>query len=202
MNKLVVGLTGRSGSGKSTYVRTILDYFGPRMVCLLTMDDYYKSRKKQQIDHLGYYNFDLPTSFKRKRFGRDLERLIQGKSVEIKEYVFNNEKGRQIKLIESAPIILVEGLFIFHYSEINRQLDLKILLDPGYKKCFNRRIHRDLHERNYSKTEIRHRYRNHAEKAYKEYIKPYKTSMDLILKNKKNVKADKSELILKIASLI
>ena len=202
MKRIIVGISGRSGSGKSSIVNSILSHFGPKMVCLHTMDDYYKDRDQQIEDDAGYLNFDLPTSFKRKQFHSDLTKLIAGENVEIEEYVFNNESQPKIKQIKSTPIIIVEGLFILHYEEVSSLMDLKVLVNPGFKVCFNRRLHRDQVCRNYKIPEIEHRYTKHAEVAYQAYIKPYRKQVDLRVKNRKARHKATNKVINKICELL
>ena len=70
--RYVIGVSGRSGSGKSTFVRRVMEYFGSDMVCLHTMDNYYLPSEKQVADENKFINFDLPTSFDREKFHLDL----------------------------------------------------------------------------------------------------------------------------------
>ena len=187
VSRFIIGVSGRSGSGKSTLVRKILDYYGSDHVCLHTMDNYYLPRDQQLVDDQEYLNFDLPTSFYRERFHRDLLLLQAGKVVEIEEYVFNNETEVSKMLIHSAPIILVEGLFIYHYDEIRQLMDYKIMMDVTKDTCYKRRLRRDTSERNYSETEISYRYNSHVEPSYITYIKPYLEEVDLHLSNEKSM---------------
>lgn len=180
---LVIGISGRSGSGKSTVVKSLLDYYGPEMISLHTMDNYYMPRHQQIKDDHAYLNFDLPTSFYRKQFYEDLKSLKTGKNIEVEEYVFNNERPSQTVVIPATPVILVEGLFIFYYDEVRAILDIKVIIDVPLNLAFERRLRRDLIERNYDQNEIAHRYHLHAEPAYQQYIKPFMNEADLVLPN-------------------
>ena len=179
----VIGITGRSGSGKTTIVRRIKEHYGPSVIAVHTMDNYYKDRPEQYMDDKGYYNFDLPKSFKRSLFHMHLVDLINGKDLQLSQYVFNNEGKTSILNIPSAPVIIVEGLFIYHYTEIRNLLSFSVLVDLSFEEAFKRRMNRDLMERNYDETEIRHRYMNHVEPAYQDFISPYKSEVDCIISN-------------------
>ena len=183
----IIGVSGRSGSGKSTLVKKILDHYGDEDICLHTMDNYYLPREQQMLDDNQYLNFDLPTSFYRERFHKDLLLLKEDKTVEIEEYAFNNEKEGSALKIKSAPIILVEGLFVYHYEEIRSLLDYKIMMDVTHDTCYKRRLKRDTLERNYSEAEINYRYNSHVEPSYLAYIKPYLKEVDLYLENEKSM---------------
>ena len=65
MNKpFTIGITGGSGSGKSYFLQGLSSCFKPHQICLISQDNYYKSRDQQPIDENGVKNFDLPVSRK------------------------------------------------------------------------------------------------------------------------------------------
>lgn len=198
----VVGITGRSGSGKTTLVRSMLEYFGPEKISLHTMDNYYRPREEQLIDDHDYKNFDLPSSFYRERFIDDLHKLMKGEDAEIEEYVFNNESDASILYIKSAPIILVEGLFVFHYEEIRSCMDLKVVVDVPLEEAFRRRLFRDTKERNYTAEEVSYRYEHHVEPAYQEYIAPHVADVDVVVDNRVDMKDDMEKLMNVLSNII
>ena len=63
INRIVIGISGCSASGKSFIVKYILDNLGDELVSILYQDNYYRKREDQIKDDKGNYNFDLPTSF-------------------------------------------------------------------------------------------------------------------------------------------
>jgi uridine kinase len=201
--RYVIGVSGRSGSGKSTFVRRIMEYFGSDMVCLHTMDNYYLPSEQQVADEKEFLNFDLPTSFDRDKFHSDLEALRRGEQVQLAEYEFTNENpSNNVFTLYSAPIILVEGLFVYHYKEINKLLDFKVMIQVTYDKCYNRRLNRDLKERNYSEDQTNYRYNAHVEPAYKSYIEPYVDECDLKIDNEQNLEAGLQILVSRIKNAI
>lgn len=104
----IIGITGGSGSGKTSFLRRVAESFGRDEVCIISQDDYYRPRNEQQTDELGVKNFDLPQSIDKKAFHNDIARLIQGETIERQEYVFNNEKATPKTVsLQSAPIIIV-----------------------------------------------------------------------------------------------
>lgn len=180
----VIGVTGGSGSGKSTFVRRLRDNFQEEEVCLLSMDDYYKPREEQESDEQGVKNFDLPSSIDAKAFRKDLKRLINGETVEKLEYTFNNEKTNPKTLIfKPAPVIIVEGLFVFHNKKIRKLLDLRLFLHAKENLKVIRRIRRDQIERNYPIDDVLYRYEKHVLPAYEQYIEPYREMAHVIVNN-------------------
>ena len=133
---------------------------------------------------MGITNFDLPQSIDKKSFIKDVSRLIKGEIVEREEYTFNNEKATpQMLTFHPTPIIIVEGLFVFHFRKMREQLDLKIYLHAKENLKVIRRIKRDRVERNYPLEDVLYRYENHVLPAFEKYIKPYQDEADLIINN-------------------
>lgn len=194
MKHYVVGIGGRSGSGKSTLVRKMLEHFGPDLITLHTMDNYYLPRSEQYRDDHDYVNFDLPSSFYRDDFHNDLLQLLSGREVKLKEYHFNNDAEEKVIITPTAPIILVEGLFVFYYAEINALMDWKVLVNVSLDEAYRRRLLRDQRERNYTEEEIHYRYMNHVEPSFQKFIAPYLDQMDMIIDNQSDMKEDRCQL--------
>ena len=180
----LIGITGGSGSGKTTFIRQLRKGLDEDQVCYLSMDDYYVPREDQKKDKNGIYNFDLPRAIHREDFVRDLKRLCKGKTVKRREYVFNNELAQPRTLVfKPAPVIIVEGLFVFHYKELRKMLDLRIFLHAKDNLKVVRRIKRDRVERNYPLDDVLYRYEHHVLPAYEKYVGPYKEKADIIVNN-------------------
>lgn len=192
MNKpFIIGIAGGSGSGKTFFLNCFLNHFSESEISLISQDDYYKPKEVQPIDENGWINFDLPICIDDNRLLQDLKLLISGGSVQKKEYTFNvNEENARLLTINSAPIILVEGLFIFHYQEIAKLFDMRIFMDADEELTLNRRIKRDTAERGYSRDMIMYQWINHVLPAYKAYLLPYKDTADKVIMNNTHVAHD------------
>ena len=57
---LMVGITGGSASGKTLFIKRLVDSFSTKEVCLLSQDNYYHDRHLQPKEGKGVENFDLP----------------------------------------------------------------------------------------------------------------------------------------------
>ncbi|GAB5554595.1 MAG: uridine kinase [Saprospiraceae bacterium] len=184
MKPLIIGITGGSGSGKTTFIRQVKASFKKSEICIISQDDYYFPREAQKKDKKGIINFDLPSSIDKKSFNRDLKKLIKGESLSRKEYVFNNPKAAaKIITLAPAPIIIVEGLFVFHFKKIFKKLDLKVYLHAKDNLKVIRRIKRDRVERNYPIEDVLYRYEYHVMPAFEQYIQPYIQHADLVVHN-------------------
>lgn len=184
MKPFLIGITGGSGSGKTTFIKELRQAFTEQQVCILSQDDYYFPREQQLTDDAGVKNFDLPRSIDKKSFKKDLEQLLSGRLVERMEYTFNNEKANPKMLrFESAPVIIVEGIFVFHFKKIRRLLDLKIFLHAKENLKVIRRIKRDQVERNYPIEDVLYRYEKHVLPTFERYIEPYMEDADIVVNN-------------------
>ena len=180
----LVGIAGGSGSGKTSFLRELLNHFPLEKIALVSQDNYYEPLHKQHVDENGMVNFDLPTSINRLHFYEDMMRLKNGESIELLEYGFNVTTNEPKKIvIKPAPVIIMEGLFIFHYEEIRKQLDYKVFIDVHHEERLQRRIKRDIAERGYPEHDIRYQWQHHVRPAEEDYLLPHIPQCDLIVDN-------------------
>ena len=195
MKRYVLGISGCSGSGKSEILKKLSDKINSNLVSIISQDNYYKKRDSQLIDLNGFHNFDLPESINKKKFYDDISKLISGKNIEYFEYNYNNPKLKSNKKgIISNPIIIVEGLFVFHYKKINNLFNSRVFIDAELNLMIKRRLNRDLHERGYDKNDVEYRYKNHVIPAFKKFTKPYKNATNLIINNNKSIELSVTKL--------
>lgn len=183
----VIGITGGSGSGKTSLINELREMFSIKDLCIISQDDYYKPKEEQNLDDRGFHNFDLPESINEKEFIDELRALISGKKIQRKEYTFNNEEieARTIEFIP-APVIIVEGLFLFHLKEVYELIDFKVFVHAKENLKLIRRIKRDERERNYPIEDVLYRYERHVMPAFEKFIYPYMNDSDVIINNHLN----------------
>lgn len=180
----VMGIAGSSGSGKTFFLNCFLEQFQPGEVTLISQDDYYIPANTKTQEENRLYNFDLPTAIDRDAFFRDIQDLFNGKTIYKKEYTFNNP-AIQPKMLEikPAPVLIVEGLFIFYYEEVNRLLNQRIFLHADESVALERRLRRDLTERGYFEDDVRYKWEHHVVPAFNEYLLPFKGCCDRVIVN-------------------
>ena len=183
----IIGITGGSGSGKTSLLKELTNSFSSTDICVISQDDYYKPKDEQVKDQLGIENFDLPRSINSNELVTDIIKLIAGEIVEREEYTFNNVDAEPKTLVfKPAPIIIVEGLFVFHFQEIRKLLDLKVFMHAKENLKVIRRIKRDRLERNYPLDDVLYRYEKHVMPTFEQYIAPYIDKADIIINNNTN----------------
>lgn len=188
----IIGIAGGSGSGKTFFLNRFLDHFTADEVCLVSQDDYYfPVAHNMTAEENKLYNFDVPSTIDHEQFENDVEKLISGKVIYKKEYTFNNPNMMpQLLKITPAPILIIEGLFIFHFKKIADLLDMKIFVDAEEDIALERRLKRDLIERGYSNDDVLYKWINHVVPAYKEFLLPYRDHCDKVIINNMNTAED------------
>jgi uridine kinase len=184
MKPFVIGITGGSGSGKTSFIRQLKSRFQEGDICVISQDDYYRPRHEQATDGQGIHNFDLPKSIDKKAFVKDLKHLLEGQIVTREEYTFNNAEAMPRTLaFHPAPIIIVEGIFVLHFKKVRKLLNLKLFLHAKENLKVIRRIRRDQIERNYPLDDVLYRYQHHVLPTFERYIQPYMDEADMIINN-------------------
>lgn len=185
----IVGITGGSASGKTMFLNSLVNAFPAKELCLISQDNYYKPNHLQPLDEQGVPNYDTPLSLDFELFAKDIADLRSGITVKRPEYTFNNPtKKRKILTFTPAPILVVEGIFVFYFPHVSKQIDLKIFIDAKEHVKLSRRIKRDKVERGYDIDDVLYRYEKHVAPTYEKYIEPFKYDADVIVPN--NAKFD------------
>lgn len=181
---LIIGITGGSASGKTLFLARLMEQFDADDICLLSQDNYYRPKEHQTKDENGIENFDLPWAIDDVAFAADVEKLRSGEMVTREEYTFNNS-GKIPNLLHFFPkkILVVEGIFVFHFPEVAKLLDLKIFIDAEDMIKLKRRIKRDNEERGYDLQDVMYRWENHVKPTYEEFIRPHKRFCDIVIPN-------------------
>lgn len=194
-----IGITGGSGSGKTYFLKRLSDRFKEAELCLISQDNYYHPRDRQQDDERGVKNFDLPEAIDHEQFVRDIQALKAGKTLTKEEYTFNNPSAKPRKLIfKPAPILIIEGLFVQYFPDIERELDLSIFIEAKDYVKLSRRIKRDNEERGYDLNDVLYRYHHHVMPVYERLIEPIKHNADLVIPNNSHFERALEVIILSI----
>lgn len=151
---------------------------------MLSQDNYYRSIAEQERDARGTPNFDLPTAIHRDHFYDDLQKLLRGETVTRTEYTFNHrDKAGRTITVAPAAIIVVEGLFVFHYEEIRTLFNLRVFIDAREDACKQRRLQRDASERGYDAAYVEYQWEHHVLPAYRQFVLPYRDEAHVIVTN-------------------
>jgi uridine kinase len=180
----LIGIVGGSGSGKTSFLRDLLARLPANSCAVVSQDNYYRPIHELERDANGQPNFDLPTSIHLERLQDDLCKLLRGETVQKIEYTFNHRdrQGRLI-IVEPAEVLILEGLFLFHYESIRALIDLRVYLETDVNICKARRLQRDAVERGYAAEHVEYQWEHHVLPAYQKYVLPCREEAHLIVAN-------------------
>jgi uridine kinase len=192
----IIGIAGGSGSGKTTLIRMIQAELGSDNVTVISQDDYYRPLSQQSKDLNGEVNFDLPSSIDSAKLREDIDTLLSGEEVHLKRYTFNNANALSTDIeLRPSRVLVVEGLFVYHYSSIDQLFDLRLFVDAHVDTRFERRLKRDRTERGYPEEIVRYQWEHHVEPAFRNYLLPHREEVDIIIDNETDMRSGIAELL-------
>lgn len=181
---MIVGICGGSGSGKTTLLRKLARAFEHMNPTVFSLDNYYRPIEEQIKDENGEVNFDLPTALDKTKLVQDIRKLHSGESIEVKEYHFNAPPNKNVLItLHPSDLIIVEGLFIFHYEELKDLLDYSIFMEVDAKVQLDRRLYRDQETRGYTREAILYQWNNHVIPCFDQYLAPHKNKAHFSFRN-------------------
>jgi uridine kinase len=182
----VIGISGISGAGKTWVVKQLCNKLGDS-VSVLSLDDYYLPRQNQATDRNGFINYDLPEALNHAQLLLDLKQLLRGHVIAVKRYNFELDRApEQIDLVAPAAVILVEGVFVFQYPEIDSMFNYRIFIEASDKIVMLRRIKRDVEERGIPEERSIYQWESHVKPSWDLYIEPHKVRCDIVVDNTEN----------------
>ncbi len=179
---MIIGITGGTGSGKTTVVEKIISLLPEGEVSLLSQDNYYKDNSHLNIEERNQINYDHPDSIDFDLMLKHLTSLKDGKSVNqpVYSYVEHN-RLKETRLTQATKVVIVEGILIFNMAELRNLCDVKVFVDTPDDERLLRRVRRDLSERGRDIEEILKRYEETLRPMHLQFIEPTKRYADIII---------------------
>ena len=197
---MIIGICGGSGSGKTTLLNRLYTEYKDLQPSVFSMDNYYRPIEHQHIDENGEVNFDLPTALDEERLVNDLQKLVRGEEIVVKEYHFNSPPDKHVLItIKPSDILIVEGLFLFHYPKVRELLEFSVFIQVDQKIQLDRRLYRDQETRGYSREAILYQWENHVLPCFDNYLLPYQEGADFLFRNDSNADEDFNALTKEIS---
>lgn len=180
MTVKLIGITGGSGSGKSTVVKRI-EQASPECL-LIAQDNYCKSAPEVTNETITSVNFDQPGAFDMDLMLDNLDDLKNGRPTMMPQYDFktHSRKAEFVRL-EPKKLIIVDGLMVLYDERIRNLLDLKIYVETPPDIRFIRRLKRDIVERGRTMESVIEQYMNVVRPGHYNFVEPTKEFADLII---------------------
>jgi uridine kinase len=179
---LIIGITGGTGSGKTTVTKEIIKSISTDNVVVIEQDSYYKDQSDISFEERVNTNYDHPDAFDNALMIKQLKDLLEGKAIEKPIYDFETHNRKtETEIVEPKDIIILEGILILFDKEVRDLLDIKIYVDTDSDVRIIRRILRDIKERGRTLDSIIVQYMGTVRPAHLQFIEPTKRYADIII---------------------
>ena len=169
---ILVGITGGSGSGKSSIANAICEAFGSNDIAKIEQDFYYKDQSHLSMEDRTKTNYDHPNAFDNDLLVKHLNALY--------DFAIHNRIKDTIR-VEPREIILVEGILILEDERIRNLLDIKIYVDTDDDVRIIRRMLRDIEERGRTIESVVEQYLSVVKPMHNQFTEPTKKYADIII---------------------
>jgi uridine kinase len=171
----LLGVAGGSGSGKTHFARTLRAELGDRHCEIVYQDNFYIDQSRRFDFDGGSVNFDHPDAIDFALLAERLEALKEGEPVEIPIYDFVTHSRRPETLtIEPRPVVLVDGILIFHAEPVRALFDDTVFFDTPEELRFQRRLERDVQERGREPEGVRNQFYRQVKPMHDQFVEPSK----------------------------
>lgn len=179
---LIVGITGGTGSGKTTVVNKIIKKLPKEAVVVIPQDSYYKDNSDIPLEKRQEINFDHPWSIEFKLLIEHIKQLRKGEPVKQPIYSYLTcTRAKETNIVEPKDIIILEGILILTNPELRNLMDVKVYVDADADDRLSRVIMRDIIERGRSVIKVLERYEKTVKPMHLQFIEPTKRYADIIV---------------------
>ncbi|MGL5380494.1 uridine kinase [Clostridium sp.] len=179
---ILIGITGGTGSGKSTIADEIYSSFSDECIAMIQQDMYYKDQSHLTMEERVKTNYDHPRAFDNDLLIKHLKELINGKGIDKPIYDFSNHnRAEETIRIEARDIIIVEGILVLEDERLRELLDIKVYVDTDADIRILRRLVRDISERGRTVESVVDQYLGVVRPMHMQFTEPTKRYADIIV---------------------
>jgi uridine kinase len=181
-SKMIIGIAGGTGSGKTTVVRKIVESIPEGEVSILSQDSYYKDNSHLPLEERMEINFDHPNSLEFDLLVDHLKELKEDKPVNQPIYSYVTcTRSDEFVVVKPKKVIIVEGILVLTNPDLRDLFDIKVFVHADADERLIRVLNRDLEERGRSVKKTLERYNKSVKPMHLQFIEPSKSYADLIV---------------------
>ena len=179
---IIIGVSGGSGSGKTTVVQRVVDDLGSEQVAVIQHDSYYRDRSAVSPEERAKLNYDHPDALDTSLLVTHLHELRAGRPVEIPVYDFTDHtRFTDTVLIEPRNVVIVEGMLILAEPALRDIMDIRVFVDADPDLRLIRRVERDVSERGRSIQSVLEQYLETVRPMHLEFVEPSRRWAHLVI---------------------
>ncbi|MGV0167278.1 uridine kinase [Furfurilactobacillus sp. WILCCON 0119] len=179
---VVIGVTGGSGSGKTTVSQAIYNQLAGHSILILQQDSYYNDQAEMTIPERRAVNYDHPLAFDYDLLIEQLTHLINYEAIEKPVYDYKElTRSTETEHQEPRDVIILEGILILDDPRLRDLMDIKVYVDTDDDIRIIRRIERDINERARTLDNVIDQYLATVKPMYHQFVEPTKRYADLIV---------------------
>ena len=179
---VIIGVTGGSGSGKTTVSRAIFEQLHGHSLLMLQEDSYYNDQIDMPFEERIKTNYDHPNAFDTELLVKQLKDLLDWKTIEKPIYDYTEHtRSSEVEKVEPKEVIILEGILVLNDPALRDLMDIKIFVDTDDDIRIIRRIQRDIEERGRSLQSVIDQYKSTVKPMYHQFIEPTKRYADIIV---------------------
>jgi uridine kinase len=179
---VVIGVTGGSGSGKTSVTKAIYDSFKGHSILMLEQDYYYKDQSHLPFEERLKTNYDHPLAFDNDLLIEHLEKLLRFESINKPVYDYSiHTRSSDVIAVEPKDVIILEGILVLEDERLRNLMDIKLYVDTDADLRIIRRLSRDIKERGRTLDSVIDQYINVVRPMHNQFIEPSKRYADVII---------------------
>lgn len=170
--RIVLGVAGGSGSGKSWLAKAVVAAF-PEQTTVLCHDWYYRHNGDLDEAAALKLNFDHPRSLDTALMCRQLDQLNAGTAIDAPIYDYaTHSRVKETRVVEPRPLIIIDGILVLTEKALRERMHVSVYIETPDDIRLMRRVRRDCTERRVELGETLRLYEEFVRPMHKRYVEP------------------------------
>ena len=177
---VIIGIAGCSGSGKTSLAQELArELEGTHF----HLDHYYRDLSQLPYEERCRQNFDHPDALESDLLVAHIRQLASGHSIAQPQYDFAayTRIPGAFTTVYEPHFLVIDGILALHYEELRRLYDLSVYVDTPDEVCYQRRMARDVQERERTPESVAKHYADTVRPMAEQFVRPSARYADLVV---------------------